>query len=253
MPFDASKYLGKQKKKRTCKDFFRYKYLKHKRYCKEQYKKYDAEQKYQDKLKEKLRAENNFDSKTNNSNFLVGLCKLILGLFLFCIVFIMFTFVFDWYETNYKYSIAMPKIAGYFIEHNDSFSASGLYTISRNEKDEGEKSASLLYGTIDCYYKEKYCKEEVVSIMNFGGIMILPHIWEYDIIYRDKDRLIYSDGYKTSVVVDLNQKTITRTIKKTFLQEKPKNQIDEFITDSAEIYKEEKRVIRKHLKRKLGW
>lgn len=251
MSFDASKYLGKQKKKRTCKDFFRYKYLKHKRYCKEQYKKYDAEQKYQDKLKKKLRAENNFDSKTNNSNFLVGLCKLILGLFLFCIVFIMFTFVFDWYETNYKYSIAMPKITGSFIKNQDGFTANGIYTVSAKEKDKGEQSAGLLFGEINCYYREKYCREELVSIFNLGGVYIFPHIETYDITYRDKNRIIYSDGYKTSAVVDLNQETITKTIYKTLLQEKPKNQIDEFITDTFEIEKEVKRVIRKHLKQKF--
>ena len=87
--------------------------------------------------------------------------------------------------------------------------------------------------------------------MNFAGVVMYPYVLEYDITYRDKNRIIYSDGYKTSVAVDLNQETITKTITKTFLQEKPKTQIDEFITDSNEILKEEKRVIRKHLKKKF--
>lgn len=223
MPFEVCKYLPK--KKRNCFHFLRFCYLKNKR--------------------KKCKIGNGF------LNFCKSLGKLFGCLVLLLLSLIIIVMAIDFFNNNYKYSIAMPKIAGYFIKHDNSFSASGLYTISRNEKDEGEKSANLLYGTIDCYYKEKYCKEEVVSIMNFGGIMILPHIWEYDIIYRDKDRLIYSDGYKTSVVVDLNQKTITKTIKKTFMREIPKTQIDEFITDPAEIYKEEKRVIKKYLKTKF--
>ena len=63
MPLDVTKYISKKKEKRTCRDYFRYKYLKHKRYCKEQYKKYDAEQKYQEQLKEKLKIENNTNDK----------------------------------------------------------------------------------------------------------------------------------------------------------------------------------------------
>jgi hypothetical protein len=163
----------------------------------------------------------------------------------------MFIHFLDWYNINYKYSIAMPDIVGYFIKRDDGFTANGIYTISSKEKDKGEKSASLLLGTINCYYKENYCKEELVQIMNFAGVVMYPYIWEYEIIYKDKNRVIYGDGYKTSVSVDLNQEMITKTITKTFLQEKPKTQIDEFITDSAEIYKEEKRVIRKHLKKRF--
>ncbi len=223
MAFNVNKYLPK--KKRNVFDFLRFCYLKNKR------------------------KKHNLSKGFKSFCFVIG--KIVAGLFLLLLVLILFFLALTWYESNHKYSIAMPKIAGYFLDDKDSFSASGLYTISSKEKDEEEKSASLLYGTIDCYYKYKYCKEELVSIMNFGGIMILPHIWKYDIIYRDKDRLIYSDGYKTSVVVDLNQKTITKTITKTFMQETPKTQIDEFITDPAEIDKEEKRVIRKYLKHKF--
>lgn len=223
MAFNVYKYLPK--KKRNIFDFLRFCYLKNKR-------------------------------KTHKLNkgfksFCLVIGKIIGCLILLLFALILFLLISNWYESNYKYSIAMPKIAGYFINYEDSFSASGLYTISSKEKDEGEKSASLLYGTIDCYYDDSSCKEELVSIFKIDWIVINPHIWEYDIIYRDKNRLIYSDGYKTSVVVDLNQKTITKTIKKTFMQETPKTQIDEFITDPAEIYKEEKRVIRKYLKKKF--
>lgn len=177
--------------------------------------------------------------------------KIILCLILSLVTFFIFLKISSWYESNYKYSVAMPNIVGYFIKRDDGFTANGIYTISAKEKDKGEKSASLLFGAINCYYKEKYCKEELVQIMDFAGVVMYPYVWEYDITYRDKNRIIYSDGYKTSVVVDLNQETITKTITKTFLQEKPKTQIDEFITDSNEILKEEKRVIRKHLKKKF--
>jgi hypothetical protein len=177
--------------------------------------------------------------------------KVILSLILLLIAVFMFFQILSWYNNNYKYSIAMPDIVGYFIKRDDGFTANGIYTISAKEKDKGEKSASLLFGTINCYYKEKYCKEELVQIMNFAGVVMYPYVWEYDITYKDKNRIIYSDGYKTSVAVDLNQETITKTITKTFLQEKPKTQIDEFITDSNEILKEEKRAIRKHLKKKF--
>ena len=173
-------------------------------------------------------------------------CFVLLGL-----IFLAWYFFYGLFETNYKYSIAMPNIAGYFIKNDEGFTANGIYTISPNEKREGEKSASLLFGRIQCYYKWKYCEEELVSITNFGEIMMFPHIEKYDIKYRDKDRVIYSDGYKASVVVDLNQETITKTLIKTFLRETPKTQIDEFITNSEEILKEEKRVIKKHLKKKL--
>jgi hypothetical protein len=173
-------------------------------------------------------------------------CFVLLGL-----IFLAWHFFYGLFEANYKYSIAMPNIAGYFIKNDEGFTANGIYTISPNEKREGEKSASLLFGRIQCYYKWKYCEEELVSITNLGEIMMFPHVEKYDIKYRDKDRIIYSDDYKTSVVVDLNQETITKTLTKTFLRETPKTQIDEFITNSEEILKEEKRVIKKHLKKKL--
>lgn len=44
MGFNVQKYLPKQKKKRTCLDFIRYKYLKYKRFCNQQYKQYDKKQ-----------------------------------------------------------------------------------------------------------------------------------------------------------------------------------------------------------------
>ena len=223
MVFNVNKYLPP--KKRGVIDFLRYCYLKNKR--------------KNSKLKKGAKV----------CCLIVG--KIIGWLLVLLLVVILFFATLDWYECNYRYSIAMPKITGYFVKRDDGFSANGIYTMSLKEKDEGEKSASLLLGSIDCYYKEKYCKEELVSIFNIGGVIMLPHIGEYDITYQDKNRIIYSDEYKTSVVVDLNQETITKTIYKTFMRETPKTQIDEFITDNAEIYKEEKRVIRKHLKKKF--
>lgn len=190
-------------------------------------------------------------SSKSFKHFCIIIGKTIGFLFILLLVIVLFFEVLSWYENNYKYSIAKPNIVGYFIKHDDSFSANGLYTISTKEKDKGEKSASLLFGTINCYYKEKYCKEELVSILNIGGIMMYPHIYEYNITYQDKNRIIYGDDYKTSVVVDLNQETITKTIYKTFLRDTPKIQIDEFEIDSLEIEKEVKRVIKKHLKKKF--
>ena len=226
MAFNVNKYV-ENKKKRNCFDFLKYCYLKNKR------------KKQKTKSKKRLK------------QFCIIVGKTIGYLFLFLTAVIMFLKILSWYDDNYKYSIAMPDIVGYFIKHDDGFTANGIYTISAKEKDKGEKSASLLFGTINCYYEEKYCKEELVQIMNIAGIVMYPYVWEYDITYRDKNRVIYGDGYKNSVVVDLNQETITKTIYKTFLQEKPKNQIDEFITNQSEIEKEVKCVIRKHLKKKF--
>lgn len=225
MPFDASKYLGNPKKKRNCFDFLRYCYLKNKR--------------------------KNCKFNKDICAFFVFISKIFGFIALLVIILFMFGLILDWYESNHKYSIAKPKITGYFIKREDGFTANGIYTVSSKEKDKGEKSAGLLFGEINCNYREKYCREELVSIFNIGGVYIFPHIDTYDITYRDKNRIIYSDGYKTSAVVDLNQETITKTIYKTLLQEKPKNQIDEFITNSSEIEKEVKRVIRKHLKKKF--
>lgn len=225
MSFNVHKYIDKPKKKRNCFDFLRYCYLKNKRKI--------------------------FKLSKGFACFCLIIGKILGSILLLILVVFMYIQFLDWYNSNHKYSIAMPDIVGYFIKREDGFTANGIYTISAKEKDKGEKSASLLFGTINCYYKEKYCKEELVQIMNFAGIVMYPYVWEYNITYKDKNRVIYSDGYKTSVVVDLNQETIAKTITKTFLQEKPKTQIDEFITDSAEIYKEEKRVIRKHLKKKF--
>lgn len=198
---------------------------------------------------EKEKEENTLTETQGNEATLDGSgwgCLVILGL-----IVATFYFFYGFYETNYKYSIAMPEIAGYFIKNDNGFTANGIYTISSKEINKGDKSASLLFGEINCYYKEKYCKEELVSVSNLDGVRMFPHIWEYDIKYRDKDRIIYSDDYKTSVVVDLNQETITKTILKTFMREKPEKQIDEFITDTTKILKEEKRVIKKHLKKKI--
>lgn len=166
-----------------------------------------------------------------------------------CIFFVFLGHLKTYLDNNFFYSVAMPKITGYFIKRDDGFTANGIYTISSKEKAKGEKSAGLLFGEINCDYYGKYCKEELISILNISGVYMFPHIEKYNITYRDKNRVIYSDGYNTSVVVDLNQETITKTTYKTFLQEKPKTQIDEFITDTAEILKEEKRVISKHLKK----
>lgn len=225
MSFDVSKYIQKKIKKRNCFDFLRYCYLKSKRKHSE--------------LNEIFKS------------FCLFVCKILGGFLLLIVVIFIFLSILDWYQSNYKYSIAMPKITGYFIKREDGFTASGLYTISQKEKDKGEKSASLLYGSINCYYKERFCKEELVQVINIGGVFIYPYIEEYDITYIDKNRVIYSDRGKNSVVVDLNQETITKTIYKTFLQETPKHQIDEFLTNQEEILKEEKRVIKKYLKKKF--
>lgn len=182
---------------------------------------------------------------------LIIIGKIIGSIVLLLFALVLFIKTADWYIYNHKYSIAMPDIVGYFMKRDNGFTAYGIYTISAKEINKGEKSASLLFGEINCYYKENYCKEEMVQIMNLGGVVIYPHIEKYDITYKDKNRVIYSDGFKVSVVVDLNQETITKTVYKTFLQEKPKAQIDEFITDPIEISKEEKRVIRKQLKNKF--
>lgn len=225
MSFNVNKYVQKKKKKRNCFDWLKYCHLKNKRKNCKLYKDICA--------------------------FFIFIGKIFGFIALLVIVLFMFGLILDWYESNYKYSIAKPKIAGYFIKNQDGFTADGIYTVSAKEKDKGEQSAGLLFGEINCYYREKYCREELVSIFNLGGVYIFPHIETYDITYRDKNRVIYSDGYKTSVVVDLNQEAITKTIYKTLLQEKPKNQIDEFITDTFDIEKEVKRVIRKHLKKKF--
>lgn len=225
MSFNFKKYLSKPKKKRNCFDFFRYYYLKNKR------------------KKSKL--------KKDFKKFCLVVGKIIGSLFLLILTLILFFQILDWFESNYRYSIATPSIVGYFISQENGFTANGIYTVSPKEKNNGEKSASLLFGTINCYYDEKYCKEELVSVVNIGGVMMYPHIERYDIKYRDNDRVIYNDDYKTSVVVDLNQKKITKTILKTFSRDKPEKQIDEFIIEQSKISKEEKRVIKKHLRKKF--
>lgn len=225
MSFNFKKYISNTKKKRNCFDFLRYCYLKNKRKC------------------------------NNLSSFIIAfikiIAKIICVLLLLLLALIILLNSWAWFDDNYKYSIATPDIVGYFIPSENGFTANGIYTVSPEEKNNGEKSASLLFGTINCYYDEKYCKEELVFVVNIGGVMMYPHIERYDIKYRDKDRVIYSDDYKTSVVVDLNQKKITKTILKTFLRDKPEKQIDEFIIEQSKILKEEKRVIRKYLRNRF--
>lgn len=62
MSFNINKY--KQKKKRNCFDFLRYKYLKHKRYCRVQYQKYDKERQYKENLHEKLKSPQDKNDKS---------------------------------------------------------------------------------------------------------------------------------------------------------------------------------------------
>ena len=97
MPFDASKYLGKQKKKRTCRDYFRYKYLKHKRYCKEQYKKYDAQEKYAAGLHAFLNKKNDI---ANNEPYslLKNWCQLIGYVLIFVGIYFASYFIIHYWE-----------------------------------------------------------------------------------------------------------------------------------------------------------
>lgn len=58
MPFDASKYLGKQKKKRSLKDKMRIKWYAHKKQTARKYREFEKEKEYQKLLKEKLNTSN---------------------------------------------------------------------------------------------------------------------------------------------------------------------------------------------------
>lgn len=58
MSFDASKYLGKQKKKRTFKDKMRIKWYAHKKQTARKYREFEKEKEYQKLLQEKLNTSN---------------------------------------------------------------------------------------------------------------------------------------------------------------------------------------------------
>jgi hypothetical protein len=58
MPFDASKYLGKQKKKRSFRDKMRIKWYAHKKQTARKYREFEKEKEYQKLLQEKLNTSN---------------------------------------------------------------------------------------------------------------------------------------------------------------------------------------------------
>jgi hypothetical protein len=133
----------------------------------------------------------------------------------------------------------MPKIYGSFLPSDDYIWVHGIENIKT------EDSASLVLVDLSCDLKAKYCTEEKVSIINFGGVAMHPYVNEYNIVYKDKHKVIFGDGIVKGDI-DLIEKTVKYTYKHS-------GKRTEIISNPSELYKMEKHIIRKHLRQGLKW
>lgn len=187
------------------------------------------------------------NKKPRKENFLkLKLFGKIVGSLMFCCIILFFgSYIYSLYETNYKYSIAMPTILGRFDIENNNITIWGIENIV------GDDIATLNYNEFTCYIPYKICSEKRVVVMGLGNqISIFPYNDEYKITYRDKNKIIIASQNKNiSGEIDLNMKTISFTIPKAGFAGKPRK--IEILTDNRKIEELEKKIIHKHLKKKL--
>ena len=213
MSLDIDKYI-KKNRKRNCTDFIKYKYLKFLR-----------------------------KSKIKVKSYFFMTFKILVSIILLLISLILILFIIDYYESNYKYSIAMPTITGRFDVYDNDIYINGLENIVN------ENIASLSISELHCSLDFNTCYENRVSVTGFGDdIYLFPFSNEYIIKYNDKNKILFNNHLKTTnCEIDLVMKTLFCTIKNTGFERKPRK--IEVITDNNKILNLEKEIITKYLKK----
>ena len=177
--------------------------------------------------------------------FLKSLCLIILGLIFLLITLIIGAQLLENFNYNYRYSIAMPTIIGEFNISDNYIHIAGLENII------GDNIASLTYSELYCIPSRKWCNENYFGIMGLGNqISIFPYNKEYTIKYIDNNKILFDNGAFISGEIDLNSKTLIYTIKNAGFEHNETRKI-EVITNNKEIEKLEKKIIKKHLKRRM--
>lgn len=179
--------------------------------------------------------------------------RLLIGLFsifILLLLLIIGSYFADFYNSNFKYSIATPQIMGEFRTDNNSIYVYGIENIV------GEDIATLNINETRCMLStsEKSCFENRVVIIGLGEINVFPYHKEYRIKYADKNKILFDDKYsdisETSGEIDLNSKTLTYTVKNAGINNNETRRI-EVITDNQVIEKTEKQIIRRYLRKRL--
>ena len=151
-------------------------------------------------------------------------------------------------EDNFIYSIPMPNWIGQFTQNGDSIYIDGI------EKIVDEETASLAYCEISCSLNFRTCWEKRLAFSNLGNYsMVFPYEKEYEIKYKDKNKVIFSTDIGTITgEIDLNMKTLFFVHNNAgFVERKPRK--IQIITNNEEIKKIEKHIIRKYLRQGIKW
>ena len=183
-----------------------------------------------------------------------ALIKIALGLLtIFILLFLLFTSLkfIDFYDNNFKYSIATPTIIGQFNIDNNWIEIYGVENII------DDNIATLNINETSCSLAKfmMSCLENRAVISGLGKqISIFPYHREYKIKYADKNRIIFSEEYPTlsevSGEIDLNSKTLIYTVKNAGINRNETRKI-EVITDNAKIQELEKKIISKYLRKRM--
>lgn len=150
----------------------------------------------------------------------------------------------DFYNINYRYSIAMPVILGDFYINGDYIKIEGIENIINDEI----ATLGINEFTCDLFYKTCY-ENRAVVVGLAGQTNIFPYHNEYKITYYDKNKIIFkNDSLIKSGEIDLDMKTLVFNTTSIFNKEPRKIEI---ITNNEQIKKLEKNIIKKHLKKKF--
>lgn len=149
---------------------------------------------------------------------------------------------FETYESKVKYAIPMPHWIGRFDADKEAVYIDGI------EKITGEETASLAYSELSCLLGLNQCYENRLSFVNIQGVMVFPFNKEYIIKYKDKNKIIISN-YAGTITgeIDLNMKTLFFVNTGGNYAETPRK--TQIITDTEEIKKLEKHIIRRYLRK----
>ena len=102
MPFDANKYLGKQKKKRSFRDKMRIKWYAHKKQTARKYREWDA--KYGKDSPTRIEGERTWQEEKEFFSNINGWKQFFLAMIPFCLIMLLF-FVFPHTIKNYKETV----------------------------------------------------------------------------------------------------------------------------------------------------
>ncbi len=176
----------------------------------------------------------------------------ILGTVFVCLVILYFVFLIccklknNW-DYNHKYSISMPTITGEFNIDGDWIHIYGLENLISNN----DNIASLNVTELDCSLNYNKCSLNRVNIIGLWNSITIGAVnEEYNIKYKDKNKIIFSDlTERKTGEIDLNFKTASYTIKNAGLNNETRRY--EILTNNQKIEKLEKMVIKKYLKKKF--